>query len=229
MKTQKREKQEKHFLFHVGRGGQFHNAGHRSLIGEFDTYDDAVRYIYSRRTMFESNRDKKGRFCKKFFHDQSGHRVAEYGDMTFDFDGTYDMFQIVPTERLDRDDIALILIEGDSYLLKYLSDELMESIKDELMEAWSSLLTRERRKMSYDVIVRFQLPISAEIENTVDKFFYVGDKCFWFDIDLDGMEFESDEEAEDYIIERIGLPIHLLENEVMVRSMLSLYANRHIK
>lgn len=217
------------FLFHVGRGGRFYNPGHRRLIAKFDTYDDAVRNIDSRNPIFEHNRDKNGRFCKKFFYDTSGHKVAEYGDMCFDFDGTYDMYQIVPIERLDRDDIALIMIEGDSYLLKYLSDEESESIKDELMEAWSSLLTREQRKVDYDVIVKYQLPISAEIENTADKFIYVGDKCFWFDINLADMEFDSYEEAESYIIEKIGLPIHLLENEVMVRSMFDTYASEYVK
>lgn len=217
------------FLFHVGRGGQFYNPGHRTLIAMLDSYDDAVRNVDSRRHLYEQNRDERGRFCKRFYVDQSGHKVAEYGDMTFDFDGTYDTFQIVPIERLDRDDIALILVEGDSHLLNNLSDEEMECIKDELMESWSSLLTREQRKVSYDVIVKYQLPISAEIENTADKFICVGDKCFWFDIDMCGMEFDSYEEAQDYIIERIGLPIHLLENETMVRSMLSLYADRYIK
>lgn len=222
-------KKEKHFLFHVGRGGQFYNPGHRSLIAMFDSYDDAVRNVDSRRHLYEQNRDERGRFCKRFYVDQSGHKVAEYGDMTFDFDGTYDTFQIVPTERLDRDEIAEILRCGDSYLLEYLSDEESDNIKKELKEAWDFMFTSEKRMVSYDVIVKYQLPIEAEIANTQNNYFYVGDKCFWFDLDLDGIEFENAEEAECYIIEEMGLHIHLLENKEMVLSMLSLYAQKYIK
>lgn len=220
---------EKHFLFHVGRGGQFHNPGHRSFIGMLESYDDAVDKIYTQRDMYEHDRDEKGRFCKKYFTDCSGHKVAEYGDMSFDFDGTYDMFQIVPTKSLDRNEIAEILRCGDSYLLEYLSDEESDNIKEELKEAWDFMFTSEKRMVSYDVIVKYQLPIEAEIANTQNNYFYVGDKCFWFDLDLDGIEFENAEEAECYIIEEMGLHIHLLENKEMVLSMLSLYAQKYIK
>lgn len=78
--------------FHIGRGGRFYNAGHRSFIGEKnfqELIEDSLNFLVYR------DRDDKGRFCKPFYTDASGNVIVEPDDMNnevgrLNWDNQYD-------------------------------------------------------------------------------------------------------------------------------------------
>ena len=78
--------------FHIGRGGSFNNAGHRTFIGEM-TFAELVQK--RSQYLFESNRDENGKFCKPYIHDGNGNFVT-HDDFrkgltgTLEFDTIYD-------------------------------------------------------------------------------------------------------------------------------------------
>ena len=80
-----------HVAFHVGRGGRFYNAGHKTFIGEMKFSD-----LVQKRSeyLFEKNRDEKGRFCSSYLTNGNGSFVTDdsINDFTgrLDFDGDYD-------------------------------------------------------------------------------------------------------------------------------------------
>ena len=76
--------------FHTGRGGSFHNPGHRTFIGE-KNFQDLISL--NSNNLFEQDRDEKGRFCKHYMTDCSGKIIVEPGHIQdetgcLDFDGS---------------------------------------------------------------------------------------------------------------------------------------------
>lgn len=114
--------------FHVGRGGRFHNAGHKTFIGERNLKD---LISMNSNNLFEVNRDFLGRFCKPFLTDCSGHVVLDsdrFNDEVgcLDFDGTYDTDYCRYIEDCDEDELDIIRNSGE-----YMSLELSEYLNRE--------------------------------------------------------------------------------------------------
>ena len=65
-----KEKNDKIVCFHTGRGGRFHNPGHRTYVGEFDIQDMLNSWLADKT--FINERDEKGRFSKPYVTDCSG-------------------------------------------------------------------------------------------------------------------------------------------------------------
>lgn len=196
------------FLFHVGRGGNFYNQGHHSFIGVFDSYDDAVSNIDSRRDMFVCNRDKKGRFCKQFFYDQSGHKVAEYGDLYFDFDGDYDAFAIVPIDKADINDIIHVITADIEPLPLGLNKEIV-------LEAWDFINNNEKDSLCFlnENIEMYGLKHKVIIEMyQTNGIVRLGNKSYYLDYDFQGKIFDSLSEGVDSVFETSGLPKDYIEN-----------------
>lgn len=110
--------------FHIGRGGRFHNAGHKTYEGE-KSLQDVIRIKSD--WLFDVNRDSSGRFCKPHLVDCSGHEVcdtpgAEVG--TLDFDGDYDRYICRYIEDCTEYELDLIHKDGG-----YKSPELQEWMK----------------------------------------------------------------------------------------------------
>lgn len=88
--------------FHIGRGGRFYNAGHTEFFG----CDDLQRVIRMQAdNLYERNRDKNGRFCKKVLVDCNGSVVCETPDAKtgkLDFDGTYDTDVVLTLQDVEE-------------------------------------------------------------------------------------------------------------------------------
>jgi hypothetical protein len=96
--------------FHVGRGGQFNNAGHKSFVGENDISD-----VISFRNdhIFIQDRDDKGRFISPMYVDHNGNelisvKMAETGVGILDFDGYYDSEICKYLSDCDENELLLI-------------------------------------------------------------------------------------------------------------------------
>lgn len=139
-------------VFHITRGGRFHNAGHKEFFGFF-TYDDFVSYLCDYKDMWDKNRDNKGRFCKKYYTDGTGNHVADHGDMVFDFDGDYNRYVLVPFNKLDTDEKYIIFRDGN-----YIEEDVCSSVeKDELHEIadrmgeWKAVFTHIVRVNGWNI------------------------------------------------------------------------------
>lgn len=136
MKTQ----EEKFAVFHTGRGGRFHNAGHVSFEGIY-TEQEFIQLLDSRNWIFDKNRDKKGRFCKPYWSDCNGNFVAYVGDRIFDFDGDYNKYEIKPLNELELFDFYIIFrdnryIEAD--ICPHIDAQMLAFISDEFNGEWKS-------------------------------------------------------------------------------------------
>lgn len=97
--------------FHIGRGGNYHNQGHKTYCGEkrIDEFTD---------DLFLRNRDLKGKFISpEFFHENGspvGLSLDEYnsGIGRIDIDGDYDTTYTCLLS--DCDDSELELIDNSS-------------------------------------------------------------------------------------------------------------------
>lgn len=76
--------------FHVGRGGRFHNPGHKEYKGEINFLQ-----LCNSQTQYlsEVNRDSNGRFCRPYLIDDGGNMAVspedygnEVGEINYDFD-----------------------------------------------------------------------------------------------------------------------------------------------
>lgn len=99
-------------LFHIGRGGRFHNPGHKTLHGVNENLQDARKMEEDK--LFLHERDFRSRYCKPFMSDNDGlicmeDANAEVG--VIDFDGTYDSWKSVYLEDLDEEELSLVMDE----------------------------------------------------------------------------------------------------------------------
>lgn len=111
--------------FHIGRGGRFFNAGHKTYEGE-KSLQDIIR-IHS-DNLYEVNRDGNGRFCKPYLADCSGNEVcdtptAQVG--VLDFDGDYNTYICRYIEDCSQYELDLIAQDGG-----WKSAELQEYMKE---------------------------------------------------------------------------------------------------
>ena len=95
--------------FHIGRGGRFYNAGHRTFIGEKD-FQDLLNM--EANNCFIHNRNDAGKFCKPFITDCSGNPVSD-DDVneltgTLDFDGQYDTSYAKVIDDCDEHELQII-------------------------------------------------------------------------------------------------------------------------
>ena len=128
-----KEKNDKIVCFHTGRGGRFHNPGHRTYVGEFDIQDMLNSWLADKT--FINERDEKGRFSKPYVTDCSGRTVVDAEDLasgvgTIDFDGIYDSYECMRITECDRDDLEMIYDEEETWTEAYLYAE------KKLMEDW---------------------------------------------------------------------------------------------
>lgn len=95
--------------FHLGRGGHFYNAGHKTYIGEKNFQD--LQNSES-NNLFTMDRDERGRFCTPFLVAQNGNIVSEDPvnglTGTLDFDSQYDTSTAVHIEDCTDEEIEMI-------------------------------------------------------------------------------------------------------------------------
>lgn len=155
MKTQK---EEKFAVFHTGRGGRFYNPGHVSFEGVYSE-QAFIQLLYSKGLIYYKNRDKRGRYCKPYWHDGGGNFVAEVGDRVFDFDGYYNRYELKPLNELDVDDFYIIL-RDDKYIevdiCHHIDVQMLELIIHEFNGEWKS---------SFDYLIRIN---KWEVEKNED-------------------------------------------------------------
>lgn len=116
--------------FHVGRGGRFHNQGHRSFEG-VKSFDEVVKMRDLR--LFVKNRGEKGRFVTPYLTDCNGKRVSDYvsGDYgVLDFDGNYDTDIVKPFSDCDDYEREIIYKALDKFYTG-IPDEIAQELKDE--------------------------------------------------------------------------------------------------
>lgn len=104
-------------IFHIGRGGRFYNAGHKTYHGTIeraDKYMDA--YIHICQDLILIERDGQGRFAYVFV-DETGKEIIslkdlrqdiKYGFVMLDFDTDYDTWLYKTEEHLQEHELKLI-------------------------------------------------------------------------------------------------------------------------
>jgi len=95
--------------FHIGRGGRFYNQGHKAYEGEMDFRQVCTMLSDS---LFDCDRDERGRFRKPYLKDSNGSVVSEDNPNghtgVIDFDGDYDTWVVRELDGCDDDEIRLI-------------------------------------------------------------------------------------------------------------------------
>lgn len=115
--------------FHIGRGGQFYNAGHKSFIGELNLKGIISVVENAGSWLFERNRDDRGRFCKPYLVDSNGNELLDCDEYvkevgSIDLDGDYDTTYCCYLDDCDEEELQLI-----SNYDGYKSNELDEEIE----------------------------------------------------------------------------------------------------
>lgn len=122
---------EKYVLLHTTKNTYRSNLKTK-YIGYF-TYDNAINCIVEKENLFDKNRAENGRFCKKYYNDECGNRIAEYGDFKFDIDGWYNMYRILTIKQLDINDwLDIFETEVPFELLDVADNAIIEQIELEL-------------------------------------------------------------------------------------------------
>lgn len=111
--------------FHVGRGGRFHNAGHKTFIGEMDFQELISR---NDSNLYKQNRDRNGRFCKPYFTGAGGNIVDASEDIRgevgyLNFDGQYDTDSCEYLDNCSEEELRIIINSG-----RYVSNDLNEHL-----------------------------------------------------------------------------------------------------
>lgn len=143
----KAQKEENFAVFHTGRGGRFHNPGYVSFEGVYSE-QAFIQLLYSKGWIYDKNRDKRGRFCKPYYHDGGGNFVAEVGDRVFDFDGYYNRYELKPLNELDVDDFCIIFSDDkyiDNDICQHIDAQMLGLIINEFDGKWQS---------SFDYVIR---------------------------------------------------------------------------
>ncbi|MBQ6963486.1 MAG: hypothetical protein IJP79_07280 [Paludibacteraceae bacterium] len=111
--------------FHIGRGGRFYNAGHRTFIGE-KNFQELIQE--SSCNLYYHDRDEKGRFCKPYLADASGKTIVEADEMNnvvgrLDWDGSYDTDYACYLDECNEDELRIIVRDN-----QWISPEAREYI-----------------------------------------------------------------------------------------------------
>jgi len=103
--------------FHVGRGGQFHNPGHKTYKGEINfaqLCNSQNQYLY------EVNRDSNGRFCRPYLIDAGGSTAVtpddygkDVGVINYDFE--YDKWICCYIDECDDSELMMIYQAGETW------------------------------------------------------------------------------------------------------------------
>lgn len=118
--------------FHIGRGGRFHNQGHKSFYGECSLQD-----IIRDEDLFMVNEDEDGNELPDeewMVHDGSGNAILKGRDKVtsdtgvLDIDGEYDTYVVYSIDDLDQDDFDMLY---DAHMQgEQMSDELIDAIME---------------------------------------------------------------------------------------------------
>lgn len=113
--------------FHIGRGGRFNNAGHKTYLGE-KNYQDLISMNSDH--LYITNRDENGRFCTPFLANCNGNMVSdtikgEVGYLEFDYD--YDTDYAKRIEDCTEEELQIIA-DSNLYKSSQLEDYLHESL-----------------------------------------------------------------------------------------------------
>lgn len=107
--------------FHVGRGGQFHNPGHKTYKGEIN-----FTQLCNSQSQYLSvvNRDSNGRFCRPYLIDAGGNTAVtpdDYGKEVgvIDYDGEYDTWVCKYIEDCDDGELMLVYHTGETWTDAY--------------------------------------------------------------------------------------------------------------
>ena len=95
--------------FHIGRGGEFHNQGHRSYVGQGKFIGDFTD------DLFIKERNRRGQFVEPEYVTGDGNGVglttkeAESGYGSIEIDTNYDITYVCRLADCDEDEVDLIL------------------------------------------------------------------------------------------------------------------------
>lgn len=107
--------------FHIGRGGRFYNAGHKTFLGELNFRD---LQKLNADNIFHRNRDERGRFIKTEIYDGAGNFVSDDDPKgligRLDFDGDFDTDYCKYIEDCTDEELQIIAksIDFKSFELK---------------------------------------------------------------------------------------------------------------
>jgi hypothetical protein len=106
--------------FHIGRGGRFHNSGHKTFYGEYNIMEVINRQDHK---ISWHNKNSLGRFCEPFYADSSGNvliteKQAATGVGTLDFDGEYDTYICKRLEDCTEAELDILERSAISYHLR---------------------------------------------------------------------------------------------------------------
>ena len=111
--------------FHIGRGGRFYNAAHKTFLGELNFWD--LQWLNA-DNIFYRDRDERGRFMKTEIYDGSGNLVSDDDPKgligRLDFDGDYDTDYCKYIEDCTDEELQIIAKSID-----FKSFELQEYLK----------------------------------------------------------------------------------------------------
>lgn len=104
-------------IFHVGRGGRFYNAGHKTYHGSLELTNNEVEnriIIHQDLTFYE--RDSNGRFAYVFVDDTGKEMITlsdlrkdiQYGFVMLEFDTIYDTWMFKTEKHLLESEINII-------------------------------------------------------------------------------------------------------------------------
>jgi len=107
--------------FHIGRGGRFYNAGHKTFLGELNFRD---LQKLNADNIFYRDRDERGRFIKIKIYDGAGNFVSDDDPKgligRLDFDGDFDTDYCKYIEDCTDEELQIIAksIDFKSFELK---------------------------------------------------------------------------------------------------------------
>lgn len=107
--------------FHIGRGGRFCNAGHKTFLGELNFRD---LQKLNADNIFYRDRDERGRFMKTEIYDGAGNFVSDDDPKgligRLDFDGDFDTDYCKYIEDCTDEELQIIAksIDFKSFELK---------------------------------------------------------------------------------------------------------------
>ena len=107
--------------FHIGRGGRFHNPGHKEYKGEINFLklcNSQTQYLY------KVNRDSNGRFCRPYLVDAGGNTAVtpedygqEVGVINYDYD--YDTWVCQYIEDCNDSELMMIYEAAETWTDAY--------------------------------------------------------------------------------------------------------------
>lgn len=131
--------------FHIGRGGQFHNQGHKSFIGELD-YEDLVREnvndgkLFIVNSSYDPETDTETELPREEWYatDGAGNVIIEAGELDrktgrINFDGDYDTDYASTTDDLDEEEWEILTKEYED-AVTFMTEKLKKEIEKYISE-----------------------------------------------------------------------------------------------